>query len=350
MPTACELTSVPETCATTLSQLSKLDLSPLGITLTNKGALATIRSTCIDLPLVGGDAKRVEMLEPEGIALSPGALTTLHVATSTPSSRRVHPAIKTHLMSRSLPEGALYLDAAGILVTSPELTFTQVCLPTHDLPNIELLLEWSGTYALRPHGLPCLHHTQPLLQRDHLESAITHMSKTIGIPAAKRALEWLGPTMASPRETELYLLVVLSVQSGGYGFARPIANTMIPVRGTAAESLTSASHYLVDLLWPDERVVLEYDGLDDHERTPTQAAADKERRSVLAALGYRVMVVTKRDFTSSSQLDKKMNQLAMALGIPLPDCSTAERASRESLLRWLCNPQHDHLPFGNLYH
>ena len=118
------------------------------------------------------------------------------------------------------------------------------------------------------------------------------------------------------------------------------------VRGTSAEGLTSKAFFIVDLVWKDKKVVLEYDGFDDHEKDPAKVAEDKERRSVLAALGYTVIVMTRRDLESETAFRSKAAQVAFALGVELPVFDWREAQAHTALFNWLTNPYHDHMPFG----
>ncbi|MBP3893521.1 MAG: DUF559 domain-containing protein [Atopobiaceae bacterium] len=159
-------------------------------------------------------------------------------------------------------------------------------------------------------------------------------------------MAWVADMLASPRESEAYLFATLPRKSGGFNLPRPSANVKVHVKGTTAENLTAKEYFKVDLMWEDKKVVLEYDGIDDHEKDPAKMAEDKERRSVLAALGYTVIVMTRRDLESEWTLRSKMAQVALALGTELPVFDAQEARTHAVLFKWLTNPFHDHMPFG----
>lgn len=350
-PIALPDTAIPSTTVTGLSQIPG-DLQHLGIYLGKQGAPALYETKEVRI----GQATRTQttsMLVPLGLALPEGKPTPLHVLTSHDARRHATPALVAHLMTRTLPAGSLCRISDQLMVVCPELAFVQSCLPARDLPNIELALELCGSYALATRGLKCVFDCPPLTSVQSLRAYLARLGRFLGSSAARRALELCMDGMASPRETEVYLLVVLPPAAGGFGLPRPLVNHEVKVRETAAEVLASEGCYRVDLAWqlPDGRyVVLEYDGSDEHDVDPAKVLADKERRSVLAAMGYTVIVIAKRDLASVPALRVKMAHVCMALGRELPVFSPEERAAQEALLSWLGNPRHDHVPFGCGYH
>lgn len=330
-----------------------LDLSPIGLRATTDGFLASWQPHAITKTIRRSDGfLRIPAIEvrPNGLALPSNTPTPLHVMVRESPHRHRHPAIRPHLMPRDLPAGSFCQVSDTIYVTSPELSFVQTCLRDRLLPNIELLAEWCGSYALGPRGVSCTFHTGSLMTPDSLRAFIAGLGHGIeGVRAARQALAWVAAPLRSPRETEVFLILVLPPRLGGYGIARPQVNARAAAKdgGFADEELFE---YEVDLLWPGKLVILEYDGEDEHESSPQKVAWDKERRSELAARGYTVIVITKRDLASREALERKIAQLARALGIKLPsfdeETHPAEAQAHQALFDWLFNPRHDHLPFG----
>lgn len=69
--------------------------------------------------------------------------------------------------------------------------------------------------------------------------------------------------------------------------------------------------YRLDLAYPHARVAVEYDGEDFHSR-PEQRERDRQRRAKLRELGWKVMVLTKDDF-SPERTDEWIRRLRYAL-------------------------------------
>ena len=348
-PTA--LTEVPEDCATSFRCLSRISLEPLGIALTPSGAVASYE----ERPIGWGSRKgneSVSGLVPRGLAIPPGTTADIHVLTPEASQRGKHPHVRAHLLKGGLPEGSLYRISDGLLVTSPELTFMQVCDTRRTLPNLELALELCGTYAFYPSALPCRFDIAPVTSRERLRTFLACIGRRWGTKQVAKTLQWVRDGFASPREAELFLMLVLPVEMGGYGLPAPEVNVEASREvGLAVAGLPQSARFVPDLVWTceDRKVVLEYDGMEEHESDVRKVAADKERRSELAARGYAVIVVTKRDLTSMNALQTKVSQLMRALNRELREPSSEDARSRSRLFRWLFNPRHDHLPFGYGY-
>ncbi|MCR4871207.1 MAG: hypothetical protein K5859_07920, partial [Atopobiaceae bacterium] len=86
-------------------------------------------------------------------------------------------------------------------------------------------------------------------------------------------------------------------------------------------------------------VIFEYDGEFDHS-TRDRVARDKERRSVLASMGFTVVVGTKDSVAEEAAFRRKMAQVFKALGIRMPSFRKEELAAQESLRRTIFNPSH----------
>ena len=317
MPTPLTLTSVPDSCTAGARRISRVDLSPLD-----------------KLPIP-----------------SDGSKSRLHVMISDQTHKWRNREVRAHLSLSTLPPESIFRVSPEIIVASPELTLLQLARTSRLLPSIELACEWCGSYALTSGEDSCLYDRTPITDPTRLKKLLAQKPKPRGSTAMIKVVEFAGERLASPRETECFLILVLPVRLGGFALPVPLVNQQIPLGSTPFGALSKHKFYLVDFLWPDARLVVEYDGLDDHEVTPQQVAADKERRSVLAALGYTVIVITKRDLESLPALERKVQQIVFALGVkvesPMDEKGSSEaQKARKALFAWLFDCKHDHLPFG----
>ncbi|GAA3816068.1 type IV toxin-antitoxin system AbiEi family antitoxin domain-containing protein [Nocardioides panacisoli] len=88
--------------------------------------------------------------------------------------------------------------------------------------------------------------------------------------------------------------------------------------------------YRLDLAYPGLRIVIEYDGFDDHRRTHRQVERDLARRRWLHDQGWIVIVVRVGDFTGEA-LDRWLNELRFALKPSYINVRRLERGDRERL-------------------
>ena len=317
MPTSTGFTAVPDSCIASARGITHIDLSPIAA-----------------LP-----------------ALLDASDPRLHVMVGTQARKWSSQKIRTHVMLAPLPPGSLYRVSPEIFVASPELTLLQLGRSERLLPCIELACEWSGSYALDLGEIGCHYDRVPVTDLARLNGLLAHRPAIRGSSAMLKVAKYVGEGLASPRETECFLILVLPTRLGGFALPAPLINQQIPLDSRPFGKLSRQRFYVVDFLWPDARLVVEYDGLEDHEMSPQQIAADKERRSVLAALGYTVIVITKRDLESLSALERKVRQIAFVLGAKEGQAWDEEEAAethtaRKALFAWLFDCRHDHLPFG----
>ena len=345
-PTPFDQQTIPATCVAGYRTLSQVDLSSLGVYLRHDGLVA--RHHLVRAPSPKGQAgtRQQERIIPKGIALGFGAAVPLHVLVSDQRRRTPSTSIRPHLTSRQLPPHSLYAVTEHVLVTSPELTVVQLMRSIRSLPILELVCEWCGSYAFGPPTSECLYDRMPITDLGRLGDYVSHPHAPRGSGTLRGILPLATGRLASPRETEVLLMLTLPAELGGLALPMPFVNQQIPLKSTPFAKLSDHPYFTVDFLWPLSKVVVEYDGLDDHEKTARQIADDKERRSVLAAMGYLVIVVTRRDLTSLAAFERKALQVACHEHLALPPVDERVLKARTSLFAWLFDPVHDHAPLG----
>ncbi|MCZ4067687.1 DUF559 domain-containing protein [Microbacterium sp. NE2HP2] len=131
---------------------------------------------------------------------------------------------------------------------------------------------------------------------DALGLAHARAGRSRGAVRRAEALTLLDDGAESPRESELRVLLVRA------GLPRPETNVVI------RDGWRFVAR--VDLLYRDARLVLEYDG--DYHRDSSQWSRDQSRRAELESLGYRVTVVTARDFDDPGALVRRIRRLLSA--------------------------------------
>lgn len=172
------------------------------------------------------------------------------------------------------------LELDGIRCTSPLRTWAELA----EFLEVGQLTAISDRLISRRHPLA----TRGDLERMHL--------RFLGGRGSKRrrlAVDLADERAESPRESELRILLIQA------GLPVPESNVEIfdGVRFVAR----------VDLLYREHRLVIEYDG--DHHRDPRQWSRDQSRRAELESLGYRMTVVTARDFDDPLALLARIRRL-----------------------------------------
>lgn len=224
-------------------------------------------------------------------------------------------ALRCHHCTRPMSPTAFVSLGRGVAVCRPGVALRQVA-PQSSFAGLALLAyELCGSYALS--------HTTDEGFVGGLGPACTRAelleSLDLGIWSARgrsartvaAALACCVDGSASPRESALGVIMCASRRLGGYGLPRPLMNHPIPV-GPVARGLTRRRLIVPDFLWPNGQVV-EY--LGAHHDDPGRAAEDSERDNALAAMGYRVLDVTRRQARDLASLDSVMAEVCTGLGI-----------------------------------
>ncbi|WP_426321258.1 endonuclease domain-containing protein [Microbacterium sp. E-13] len=171
----------------------------------------------------------------------------------------------------------------GIPATTPARTWVDLA-PAVSLPRL---------VAITDH---LISRRRRIVSWDELQAAHLRATRGRGSRARSAALELCSAGSESPRESELRTILVLA------GLPAPETNVEI----------FDGDRFVarVDMLYRDARVVVEYDG--EYHATPAQWRKDQARRAKLEALGFRLAVVTARDFDDPTALIARIRSFLSA--------------------------------------
>ena len=130
----------------------------------------------------------------------------------------------------------------------------------------------------------------PLVTLKQLQAYIESAAGCPGYQKARRALSFLVENSGSPMETFDEMCLCLPYRLGGYGLRIPLVNYEILVESEALQ-LAGRSTCVADLLWKDERLVIEHQGDYDHNSS-SSFASDRGRIDALISMGYKVLELT----------------------------------------------------------
>lgn len=136
----------------------------------------------------------------------------------------------------------------------------------------------------------------PRASLDDLRAADARFVGGRGSQRRRRALELCDGGSESPRESMVRVVLVEA------GLPAPECNV----------DVFDGDRFVarVDMLYRDEKVVVEYDG--DYHRDPDQWSRDQIRRAELESLGYRVVTVTRRDFDDTTAIVARVRRVLLS--------------------------------------
>lgn len=257
----------------------------------------------------------------------------LHLMVFNQTSRRTRPGCIFHVCDRHIPLDCFYelpaIAGHRVFVASPELCFLQLACSYPFLDLVKVGNALCSQYVVdKDLGLQ---YRVPVTDVAYLRKYCMQRKGHRGRSAALRALAYVADGAASPRETQVFLLLSMLRRQGGYGLPAPVLNRRVDIAGKG--------FYACDLLWPKERVAIEYDS-DQWHSASAKLASDSRKRSALCASGYQVISVTNVQLMDTGDMDNVALALARALGKRLRglDDITFRQKQRELRRELLAKP------------
>ena len=234
----------------------------------------------------------------------------LHLMVADASQRTRQRSVISHVWSGPIPSGAFEPVRNGIWVSSPELCFCQMAATLPFPQTVELGYQLCARFRINGF-LDTLEQCKPLTSAKALLSFAERVDYR-GAKKARVAARHVLDDTESPREIAAAMLLTLPKCHGGYGFGGAKANMTItvPNPGFWQRKLV----YRGDLVWPEKRLVLEYDS-DMFHAGPERISADAERRNNLMDDGWRVITLTRAQLDSPAKMDAVAAQIARVLGV-----------------------------------
>lgn len=204
-----------------------------------------------------------------------------------------------------LPPRSLIKIDKGFWVTSPELTFIQICAD-EDLSDFDIIClgyELCGTYVLDDSwdGLTCI--DEPLTSTEKIGRLINSIHRVPGIKRARNLIKHVHDLSNSPMETILAMLVSLPTTKGGLGLGPISLNHPVA---------TPVGQRRVDIGFPRQRVGLEYQGKEFH--SIEAAERDARRQNKIVGSGFTILNVWYEDLIDEHLFQQLVTDLFRALG------------------------------------
>ena len=259
----------------------------------------------------------------------PECTAPLHVMITDKHARTKSASVVTHLRTAALPPSSLVRIGPGYAAASPELAFTQVAKQLSLVQRVMLGFELCGTYASFSQE-EASYRAIPLTNVARLSGFIEKSGNFQGKQAARRAMRHVIDGSASPRETQLAMMLALPYRLGGYGFPNPKLNYAV----RPPKHLGTRRRYVLDLYWPELKLDVEYDS-DSFHAHEEKMLLDGRRRAALEAMGITSVNVTSGQVRNSGAFNELAKQLAVLANHRLrykdPDFTKAHLRLRDDL-------------------
>lgn len=152
----------------------------------------------------------------------------------------------------------------------------------------------------------------PLTSREEITSFLDKQHHSHGLKLARKAIRYCYDNAESPYEVKLVMVLCLPLCHGGFGLPFPVLNMEIEL-DEIGRTMTSANSIRPDLIWPEQKVVVEYDS--DLHTGSRKIADDSIRRNVLIHMGYHVITVTRLQIKDANEMTRVARTIEQALRI-----------------------------------
>ena len=210
----------------------------------------------------------------------------------------------THSRTAALPSSSLVRIGSGYAAASPELAFVQMAKQLSFTRLVMLGFELCGTYSSFGQE-ETSYQAIPLTNVARISGFIEKSASFQGKQAVQRAIRHVIDGSASPRETQLAMMLSLSYRHGGYGFPAPKLNYAVDL----PKHLGARRRYVLDLYWPELKLDIEYDSNAFHAHEE-KLLLDSRRRAALEAMGITSVNVASEQIRNSGAFNELAKQLA----------------------------------------
>lgn len=270
------------------------------------------------------DAKKLELASQYWRGLT----SPLEVALPAAAFRRRGTQENQHIWGYPMQPGSLCVLNEGFNVASPEMSYFLYAKQNSFVDAVLYGMELCGTYSEGPDGLA---KRRKLCTNQSLTAFVRGMYGVKGAVAAAAPLPYILENSWSPMESRIALILSLPMRRGGYGLPVPQLNAHM-ASGKREKGLLSYDDYHGDLTWENAKLIVEYDGSD--HRNDDAYFRDAARRNDFELAGYTVVVITKREAQSYSEMELLAKRIAYLLHHRLR-ISESHRASAMELRRRL---------------
>ena len=250
----------------------------------------------------------IAWLEELGFSVHP-----LHVDVGEKQQVRRRPDLVAHLAGGPVQAGSYEHIAADVWAASPELCFCQVAGVSSLIETVKTGYELCAFYRIEPSDIRGFEGREPATTTSRLQAFTQRYGGkgAKGAKAARTAAKYVRGAAASPMETAAAMLLTLPRHYGGYGLPACRMNHPIKISDPDTVGHDMRTFY-GDMVWPDRRVIVEYDS-DFFHQGSERIHADAARRNALLGAGWKVFTLTKRQLYSVEECEIFAAQLTRAL-------------------------------------
>ena len=237
-----------------------------------------------------------------------------------------------HVHGGPFPRGAFCDFGGGLFVASPELSLVQRAASLSVAGVLLLALELCGSYRLMADD-GFASGCEALTSAARLKRFVSAAEGMPGQPQAMRVMRYVVDGSASPMESAVLARLCLPLKHGGYACPLPVMNGLLQLTGTL-QDLSGRGYLFGDLLWPDEGLLLEYNGEEWHTGRQ-RITRDALRANAIALSGVKVLSMTADMYNDPAAFHAVARRVLREVGVRYRKPTQSQTAKRLNLPREL---------------
>lgn len=263
----------------------------------------------LDASASPNDVRRLAELFPEMPA-------PYHLLVCSTKSRRPLDEAVMHTCTQALPRRSYREIADNVYAPCPELCFLQMARRNDLLRLVRAGYRLCARYCVQRDsrdGTTVLRERAPITTPEAITKYLDRAESVHGAILARRASKHVLGNAASPPEIDLAMKLSLPHRLGGFGLPHPVLNKRIELQARV-RGIADKQWHEADLLWPDAKLVIEYDS-DQFHRESSRFDEDAAKRTTLESMGYRVITVTNAILKNPHSLERVALSASKQLGV-----------------------------------
>lgn len=205
------------------------------------------------------------------------------------------------------------LDQYEILIASPEYCFLCAAKDYPLCQLVEIGTNLCAIYVKDSSSSFYQRQRKPLVSQSALEKYVIAAEQMPLHRKSMIASKYVADNSRSPIESKLATICCLPRQYGGYGLKKPKLNYDV-LHSNTGKKLLNRNSSNCDLVWPKERIILEYDS-DIAHGNADQYAYDKIKYRSLTISDYKAIPIVRKDLKSLDNLDNLFLSIRVDLGM-----------------------------------
>ena len=242
----------------------------------------------------------------------------LHVLTDSSRPKNSQNVVY-HCHRNSFPKGSFIQLKEHIFISSPQLSFVQMCR-IHGFGQAFMYgCSLCGTYSLNEVSGYGISDRRRIISSRRLKSFVDEQEGLYGLTEARKVSKYLIDNSASPREIAAAGMLTLPLRYGGMGLPAVQLNKRIDIPNRFSWA-GKRRYFVADFYWPETKVVIEYDSDVAHAHT-YGIYRDSEKRNTLVSMGYTPLCITSVQLNNPSDFALATDVIRRALGLrkqPVP--------------------------------